>query len=157
MAAADLRLFSYMLEPVQRRRQWRLDSAIARLGELRRHFSECETALEQSHQDCTTHAAQIARMWAARADPAAQAGLLNYVAALHHARIDAERSLAALKARIEQTQRACARQQHQIEMLSRHRAEELKAFACEQHRRSGVQADQDWLARESYLFGAGGA
>ena len=155
MGAPDLRAFAYPLEQVQRQRQWRLDSALARLGELRRQVAECETLLARTKQDCVTHAAQAARLWAARADPAAQTALLGYVASLHHARVDAERDMVSLKARAEHAQRACALQQDQLEVLSRHRADELKAFTSEQHRRSGVQADQDWLGRESYSLGTG--
>lgn len=150
MADADLRAFAYTLEPVRRQRQWQLDTAFARLGKLRGQVSECDAERGRLHQECLTQAALAARVWTTCADPAAQTGLLGYLAALQNRRADIERSLATLKERVEQARQACALQQQKLETLEQHRTKELKAFADQQHRKLAVQADQEWVARESY-------
>lgn len=150
MAGADLRGFAYALEPLRQQRQWQLDAALARLGELRRQIGEWEAQRDALHQECQTQAARAARVWTARADPTAQRRLLGYLAALQQRHADAEREIAALGELAEQARRECATQQQKLEVLDQHRAETLKGYTVEQHRKSGVQADQDWAARQSH-------
>jgi len=150
MSGADLRGFAYVLEPVRQQRQWQFDAALARLGELRRQIGEWEARRDALHQECQAQAARAARVWTARADPAAQRRLLDYLAALQQRHADTEREIAALNELAEQARRECATQQQKLEVLDRHRAETLKEFAMEQHRKSGVQADQDWVGRQSH-------
>jgi hypothetical protein len=150
MAGVDLRGFAYVLEPVRQQRQWQFDAALARLGELRRQISEWEAQRDTLHRECEAQAARAARVWTARADPSAQRRLLGYLAALQQRRADAEREIATLDELAEQARRECATQQQRLEVLDQHRAETLKEYAMEQHRKSGAQADQDWAARQSH-------
>ncbi len=150
MAGTDLRAFAYPLEAVRRQRQWLLDAALARLSALRRQVDERVTERSRLYRECVAQAQLAARVWANYPNPAAQTGLLGYLAALQQRQIDAERALANLADQVKQAQQACALQQQKLEVLDQHRSEELKAFANQQHRKSGVQADHDWVARESH-------
>ena len=151
MSGADLRAFAYVLEPVRRRRQWQLDAVLAQLAELRRQMLECESEQQRLHQECVTQAAQASRLWMERADPSTHAGLIGYLAALHQRGTDAQRELAKLTELVEQARQACALQQQRVELMNQHRSRELTAYVTEQHRKAGVQADHDWLARHSCL------
>lgn len=150
MAGADLRGFAYVLEPVRHQRQWRFDAALAHLGELRRQIAAWDAERERLHQECISQAARAAKVWAHRVDPTAQTRLLGYLAVLQQRRADAEREIAALTESVDQARRECAAQQQKLEVLDQHRADTLKAYATEQHRKSGAQADQDWVARHSH-------
>jgi hypothetical protein len=158
MAGADLRGFAYALEPVRRQRQWQFDAALARLGELRRQIAEWDVERERLRQECVAQAARAAQLWTLRVDPTAQARLLGYLAALQQRQVDAEREIAALNESVEIARQECAAQQQKLEVLDQHRSDTLKAFATEQHRKSGTQADQEWSARDSHRsFGTGAA
>jgi septal ring factor EnvC (AmiA/AmiB activator) len=95
-------------------------------------------------------AAQAMRVWTTRADPAAQARLLGYLTALQQRRADAESEICALTLLVEEARQECAVQQQKLEVLDQHRAENAKAHATEQNRKSCAQSDQDWAARESH-------
>lgn len=155
MLGADLRGFAYFLEPVRRRRQWQSDAALARLAQARRQKSEWEAKLESLHEHCESQAAQAASAWTTRADPATQARALGYLAALQQRRADSELQIAQLTARLEAARREFAAAQQKLEVLDRHRADTLKAFTTEQHRKSGAQADQDWAAGVGYRAATG--
>lgn len=142
--------FIYALEPERRRRQWQLDASMARLSELRRRLGELESTRETLHQECASQAAQVGQMWAHCVDPATHALLLRYVVTLQQYRAEADGEIAKLTRLIRQAREECSFQQQKLEVLDRHRADALKAYATESHRKAADQADQDWTARASH-------
>jgi hypothetical protein len=147
--SADLRGFSYALEPVRRQREWKLDAAQARLGTLQRQVARSEAERAAIEEECRIQAGQVSRAWMARPDPAAQVRLLAFLSALHQRRVDAEREIADLKTQLDEARRDCASRQQDLEVLNLHRVETVRAYGAEQFRKSSVQADQDWGARHS--------
>lgn len=150
MNGADTRGFSYVLEPVRCQRQWKFDAALAWVGKLYQQLCDKDAARLAIHEECTAQAAQVSRAWAARPDPLAQARVLNYLAALHRRREDAERELAVLAETLRRARKECAGEQQALEVLDQHRAELSQAYAGEQLRKFSAQADQDWAARTSH-------
>lgn len=150
MTEVDLRAFVYLLEPLRRRRQWQLDAALALLGEQRRKLAVQETGCETLRQECLAQAAQAARVWRDRADPAAQQRLLGYLAALQQRQAQAQHELNALYDMAEQARADCAAQQQRLEVLQQHRDSQFMEFAGEQQRKACVEADRDWGGRDSY-------
>ena len=155
MAAADLRGFDYVLEPVRRRRQWQSDAALARLAQARQRKSEGDAKLQSLHEHCAAQAAHAASAWTTRADPATQAKSLGYLAALQQRRADSELRNVQLTARLEEARLEFTAARQRLEVLDRHRADTLKAFTNEQHRKSGAQADQDWAAAHGHRMATG--
>lgn len=150
MRAADARGFIYALEPERRRRQWQLDAAMARLGDLRRRIGDLESAREKLDEECVSQAAQAGRAWVRRADPIAHARLLRYIATLQQSRADAEDEIAALTALMQRARAECSIQQQKLEVLDRHRHEAKKDHSIERHRKDATEADQDWSAHDSH-------
>ncbi|ROZ63194.1 hypothetical protein [Ramlibacter sp. WS9] len=150
MAGADLRGFEYGLEPIRRQRQWQFDAALAGLGKLQREAARWDAERDRLHGECVAQAARAAQVWTDRADPTAQARLLGYLAALQQRHADAEREIAALATRVDLARRECAAQQQRLEVLDQHRADTLKDYAVEQHRKAGAEADQEWVAQASH-------
>lgn len=150
MAGADLRGFEYALEPIRRQRQWQFDAALARLGKLQGEVARWDAERDRLHEECVVQAARASQVWTDRADPTAQARLLGYLAALQQRHADAEREIATLAARVDLARQECAAQQQKLEVLVQHRADTLKDYAVEQHRKAGAHADQEWVAQASH-------
>jgi hypothetical protein len=150
MSAADTRGFAYVLEPVRRQREWKLDAALARMGKLCQQLHDKSVARHAIHEECAGQAAQVSRAWVARPDPLAQARVLSYLAVLHRRRAEAEREVATLTETLRQVRQECAAQQQALEVFGRHRANLLRAYAGDQLRKFLAQADQEWTARNSH-------
>jgi hypothetical protein len=151
MDGPDTRGFSYALEPVQRRREWKLDAALARLAKLNQQLRERQAAREAILQDREQQAVRVSRAWTARPDPVAQTQLLAYLAALHRRAQEADQEIAALTDTLLRARQECAAQRQGLEVLDEHRAGLLKDYGTEQLRKTGVHADQEWVARERQL------
>lgn len=150
MHAADARGFIYGLEPERRRRQWQLDAAMARLGDLRRRIGNLESTREKFDEECVSLSAHAGRVWAHRADPEAHARLLRYIATLQQSRADTQGEIAALTELLQRARAECSVQQQKLEVLDRHRLNAQKGYAIECHRKYAAAADQDWAARDSH-------
>lgn len=152
MAGADTRGFSYRLEPVRRRREWKLDAMLAHLGSLNRRLGERRAAGEALRQQCAAQALQVSRAWTILPDPMTQSHVLEYLAALHARSVETEREIAALTIELRLAREQCASQQRGLELLDRHRAEMLDSYATDQARKLSAEADADWLGRDSRRF-----
>jgi hypothetical protein len=150
MAGIDTRGFTYVLEPVRRRREWDLDAALARLGSLNRQMAEKRAAGEALREDCASQALQASRAWTDRPDPVTHSRLLEYLAALHVRRVATERAIAVLSRELRLAREQCASEQQGLEILQRHRAEMCASYATDQARKFSAQADADWIARDSH-------
>jgi hypothetical protein len=148
MAKADTRGFSYVLEPVRRRREWDLDAALARLGDLGRRLGEKRAEGETLRAHCAAQALQASRAWTAWADPVTQSRLLEYLASLHRRKVETEREIAALGSELRLAREQCALLRQGLELLDRHCAEMLGSYAMDQARKSSAHADADWIARQ---------
>ena len=149
MSRADTRGFAYVLEPVRRQREWKLDAALARVSKLYQQLCDKDAVHQALHEECTAQAAQVSRAWVTRPDPLAQARVLAYLAALHQRSADAKRELATLSETLRRARQECSAHQQTLEVLDRHRAGLLRTYASDQLRKSSAHADQDWAARNS--------
>lgn len=147
MSGTDMRGFCYVLEPVRRRREWSLDAALARLGNLSRRLDQKRAAREALRADYAAQALQASRAWLARPDPVTQSRLLAYLAALHSRSVETEREIAALVSELRVARGQCASEQQALEVIDRHRREMLASYAIEQARKFSAHADADWVAR----------
>jgi len=147
--AADTRGFSYSLEPVRRRREWKLEAALAHLGNVHRQLAEKNAAGEALRELCVAQAQQAARNWTARADPVTKTRMIQYLASLHARNAETEREIATLRTELRIARERCASQQQALELIETHRAEMLALYATDRARKSSAHADADWISRDS--------
>lgn len=150
MSGPDIRGFSYALEPVRRRRKWKLDAALTHLGNLIRRLADKRAVADTLREQCAAQALQASRSWIARSDPVAKTRVLQYLAALHARTVQTERDISALSLELRVAREECASRQQALEVIDTHRAEMLKSFATDKARKFSAHADADWLARGSH-------
>ena len=148
--AADTRGFSYSLEPVRRRREWKLDAALEHLGKVNRQLAEKKAAGEALREVCAAQALQASRNWTTRSDPVTKTRMIQYLAALHARRVETDREIATLRIELRLARERCASQQQALEVIDTHRAEVVASYATDQARKSSAHADADCIARESH-------
>ncbi len=151
--ATDLRGFRYALEPLRERRQWQLDAALAQLAALRRRMADSEAARDALDRDAAEQSARAASTWTARVDPIAHTRSLAYLMQLQRQRAGIERQIAQLRDELARAQVTVAQRQQGLEMLQRHRKEELDMYRLDKDRKTGAEADQDWSARSAHAQG----
>jgi hypothetical protein len=148
--ATDLRGFRYPLESLRQRRQWQLDAALAQLAALRQQLAAREARKDAVERDAAEQSARAAQAWAARVDPVMHTRSLAYLAQLQARKAGVEREIAGLREDIAHAQQAVLRRQQGLEMLQRHRKEELAMYRLDEDRKTGAEADQDWSARSAH-------
>lgn len=146
MLSVDLRAFRDPLLPLRQRREWELDAALARAGQLRAQLAESRACQEAIAQDIQVQAAQAVQSWRERGDPVTHARLLAYLAQLHTREHEAAQASERLAAQVAEAQALVMRRQRDLEALRLHREAMLQEFRVQQARKLAAQADQDWSA-----------
>ena len=147
MASTDMRGFCYPLEPLRKRREWELDAAMTAVAALRKQLADKETMKREIEDESITQAALAATAWKQRGDPRSQIGLLAYLAQLQQRKTRVDLAITALHERLVQAQHEALHRQQQMEVLQRHRADELDLYRIDQQRKSVAEADRDWTMR----------
>lgn len=149
MASTDMRGFRFPLEPLRQRRAWLLDAAMARVAELRKRLDDTRDSRGRIEAQTVAEAGQAAQAWRLRSDPGTHMRLLVHLMRLQQRKVSIDADITELSSQIAVAQRDAQRMQQQVEMLQRHRTEELGHYRIEQERKSSAQADQHWTARSS--------
>jgi hypothetical protein len=151
--ANDTRGFRYSLEPLQQRRGWQFDAAMAKVAAARKRVSDAQARERQVQDDVVAQATFAAGEWSLRLDPAAHSRSLAYLLQLQQRKARITLEITVLQEELTMAQKEATRLQQGVETLQRHRAEVLDAYRAEQERKSTAQADQDWSAREALAAG----
>ena len=147
MASSEIRGFRYPLEPLRKRRGWELDLAMAAVAALRNQLDDKQAMRQAVEDESIAQGALAARAWAQRGDPSTQSRLLVYLAQLQERKAGIELAIAALHEQLALAQEEAQRSQQQVEMLERHRKEELELYRVGEQRKSIAEADRDWAMR----------
>ncbi|HSV34577.1 MAG TPA: hypothetical protein VLI46_03420 [Ramlibacter sp.] len=149
MASIDTRGFRYALEPLRKRSDWQLDTAIARVAAVRTQLEAARTAQQELEARVIAQARLAQAAWQKRGDPGTQSSLLSYLAGLQGQKARADAEIATLEGQLARARQAALEKQQEVDMLRQHRDQELDAYRVEQVRKSSAEADQDWSARRS--------
>jgi hypothetical protein len=152
----DVRGFTYTLEPVRQKQQWRLDRLMAELARTQQALATTEAQMEELRRTHEAQARAVGHAQTQRIDPAAHRHALNYLAGLceRTRELDEERKL--LVQSCDSLREACVAHQLRIEGLVRHKEEALAEYAHEMRLRASAEQDRDWLARSATGRVAGG-
>lgn len=154
MPSTDLRGFRDALAPLRQQRGWALDRAVAALAAARlAHREACELQRE-AFEELQAQATAIAHAWSRRGDPAAQTGLLAYLAQLQHRHAQAEGETVRRASAMAEAQAEVVLRQRDAQALERQRQDALDAYRLEQDRKLAGQADEAWLLRSPAADGA---
>lgn len=153
MASTDMRGFRYTLEPVRKRREWKLDAAMTRVAAVRKQLDECLAMWQRAEDEAVAQAGLAAQAWRDRGDPATQTRLLAFLTQLQRDKTRIESDIDRLRVELSTAQREALRRQQHVETLQRHRTEVLSAYRSDQDRKSNAEADQDWTARTALIIG----
>lgn len=148
-APSEGRAFVYSLEPYARQQQWRLEQIQTKLAQTR----HAELLAEQQHryQD-EALAAQAQHLSVARQrrfDPGSDANGLSHLVQLQRRLAHQQEHLCRLREQCRALQAQCLELQRKLDALNEHRAGQLRAHQAELARLAAVEADRDWLARQS--------
>lgn len=148
-ARVDLRSFSYALEPLLLKQQWRLDAAQAKLGQIEGQVAVARRERELAQAALDDCARGIRAMAGAALDPAAYSRSLLYLA-------DLQAGIAEMDLRLERLQRDrqalredCMQAQRKVDVTSAHKDECVKEYILSEQNRISSETDRDWLARAS--------
>lgn len=147
--SADLRRFSYSLEPVRRLRQIQLDVLRAQLGQMQQQVNANLSACELLREKCDEQSRLAAQMLAQRADANNYAGMLRWLAQLHERIYHAKQALSESQAQRDALRERCLALQQNVEVIENHRDECLKGFARVYDNLVSKENDRDWLSRRS--------
>lgn len=153
--SADVRGFEYALEPLRRRRQWKLESAQAALGRVNaelRDARQAVTELRARYEEQRHHAAEAL---VARPDPATHRRNVDWLATQRRSIHQAEEVVARLAAKRTAAADRCLAEQKRLELLERHRERCLSEFTAGAESRAYSEADREWLARGAHAQGTG--
>lgn len=154
MPSIDLRGFQDPLAPLRKRREWQLDQALATAGALRVRVSEAEARRRHAIEQLQNQSALAAQAWAKRRDPCAHARLLPYLVQRHASVLACEDEERRLREELADAQKAALRRQQEVDVLERHRSEQMADYRLMQERKLAVQADREWNARSPVRAGA---
>ena len=147
MASSEVRGFRYPLEPLRKRRGWELDLAMTAVAALRKQLQDKQAMRQAAEDEAMAQGALAARAWTQRGDPSTQSRLLAYLAQLQERKATIELAIAALHEQLALAQQEAQRSQQQVEMLERHRKEELDLYRIGEQRKTIAEADRDWAMR----------
>lgn len=147
----DTRGFDYPLEPVRQRSHHRVETATGKLGETQRDLTKARDEVKAAIERCRALATQFTPVAKATIDPHRAIAAANRMVALRTALAAAEEVEAEKQRAVEQAQSELDQARIERETFETHRAELLADHAVEQARRFQAQADQDWLARRSFV------
>ena len=151
MAPSELRGFRYALEPLRKRRGWELDLAVAAVATLRKHLHDKQAMRKAVEDESIAQSELAARAWTQRGDPSTQSRLLAYLTQLQERKAHIELAITALHEQLALAQQEVQRNQQDVEMLERHRSEEMEFYRLEEQRKSVAEADRDWAMRIELL------
>jgi len=152
----DVRGFSYELEPVRQKQQWRLERLMANLASAQQEVTRVEMRIDELQQLHEVQAEAISQAMRQRLDPSAHRHSLNYLSQLRERSRQMKEERQALLETCASLRAACVAQQLRIEGLMRHKEEALHEYAHEMRQRAGAEQDRDWLARISASAGRKG-
>jgi hypothetical protein len=147
MASSEVRGFRYPLEPLRKRRGWELDLAMAAVAALRKQLDDKQATRQAVEDEAIAQGVLAARAWEQRGDPSTQTRMLAYLAQLQGRKAAIELAIAALHEQLVLAQQEAQRSQQQVEMLERHRKEELDLYRLGEQRKTIAEADRDWAMR----------
>lgn len=147
----DTRGFDYPLEPVRQRSHHRVDTAAGKLGQAQRDLTQAREVVETAIERCRALASQCTPAAKATIDPQRAIAAAHRMVALREALVAAEEAVTEKSRAVEQAQAELDRARIERETFDTHRADQLAEHAVEQARRFQAQADQDWLARRSFV------
>lgn len=145
--SADLRGFTYRLEPVLQRRRWLLEASEAKLGHAQRDLTAVEGDLERLRAQHRTESERAARAWVERIDPAGHLALLRWLAALARAVHGAEAEVARRREARDAARERWLTEHRKVKLLEEHRTACVDEYAREELARGAREADRDWLGR----------
>lgn len=152
----DVRGFTYTLEPVRQKQQWRLERLMAQLAGAQQAAARVESQMQELRRTHDTHAEAIGDALAQRVDPAVHRSALNHLARLYARTLQLDEDRKALAQSCASLRQACVAQQLRIEGLVRHKDEALAEYAHEMRLRASTEQDRDWLARPAVGRAIGG-
>jgi hypothetical protein len=152
MAGTDIRGFSYPLDPIRSLREWKLDMALAELGDLNRRLADKRAAGAALMEQCAAQALQATRSWTARSDPVAKTRALQYLATLHARAVRTQREIAALSHELRLARQQCVSEKDALELIEADRTKSLEAYARDKASKFSADVDADWIARASQPF-----
>jgi septal ring factor EnvC (AmiA/AmiB activator) len=147
--AADLRGFTYALEPLHRQRAWRLEQLRQQLAQVKGQLTEQRqelVRLNQAHAAGSRAALDATKL---RLDPGTHVRSLAYLAQLQHDMAKQTKKVEALLSQYDELQQDYFRAHKNLEALDQHRDLAVKDFQAEKLRQQAVEADRDWLSRLS--------
>lgn len=153
MRSTDLRGFQDPLAPLRKRREWQLDEALAIAGALRVQVSEAQAQRTHAAEQLQGQCSFAAEAWLKRRDPFAHTRLLSYLAHQHAAVLACESAEQRLREQLADARRAVLRGQQAVDVLERHRSDEMADYRQMQERHGAAEADRDWNARSPFRMG----
>lgn len=147
--AADLRGFSYALEPLRRQRGWQLEQQRLQLARARQQLNEEEQVLSRQKQKHAQSSHAVLSAASLRLEPGVHARSLAYLTQLQKDMTIQAETIRTLRAQYEKAQQAYFQAHKNLEALDRHRDLALLEHTAECLRMQALEADRDWLARRS--------
>lgn len=147
---ADVRGFTYALEPLRRRQRWQLEALQVKLGGANRDIADSTARLAQFEEQLRTQLAQASDAVTQRFDLAVHRRSLYWLARLREQIAQAQTQLQELCERRAQLRADCLSRQNKLDVIERHRDDSMSAYTQTHQNRQGAAADADWLARRQH-------
>jgi chromosome segregation ATPase len=148
---ADMRGFVYRLRAVHQRARHRLDTATAEAAARRDSVAALKARAEDIERAIRQREHRMALPGDGRLDPVTWATHLQHLLAWRQRAADLQLEIEVEEARLTEALRAVMDRQTDLETLERLRADQQRSFAQRQLQLAQIQADQDWLARQSWM------
>jgi len=145
----DVRGFTYALEPVRQRQQWRLDKAMTALAQAQKQLAETEAKLAQLLATHDEQAQQLGQALMQRLDPVAHRRHLGYLTSLRKQWLELDQTRQEQRTNCERCRQQCLREQVRLEGLTQHKEDALAQYGDEMRQRNLNEQDRDWLARSA--------
>ena len=145
--SADLRGFTYALEPLRTRQRWQLEALQVKLGAANRDIAEVAATLAQFSEQLRAQHAQASDAVTRRIDPALQRRTLYWLVQLREEIAQAQSRMDRLCEQRAGLRAEFLAKQNKLDVIERHRDESLADYSQTQQNRVGAAADGDWLAR----------
>jgi hypothetical protein len=151
--SADLRGFSYAMQPALNRQRWRLDALQARLGAANRAIAQAQGALAQRETALAQRHEALGLACSQRLDPAVLRRGLHWLAAERDQIAELRRALQLLETQRAQVLADFRAQEAKLEALQQHRSGTVADYLQDDQRRASAVADGEWLARQGVARG----